>query len=171
MKTTINYLFTAFILVLTLSSCAEHCGPTAGEIEAAWQSTPGKINAQRANQLEENYKRFIYQDSLVARDGRVYQDHREVWFDLEDLKNYINYVEQYGRDNNYDHLGMRVYFGASGIQNGTPRSTVFFYGTGRFAGAGQLVQENNVVTEPNLPDADGLNMGNSGMPPSELNYP
>ena len=171
MKTSTPFILLFSLMLLGLSACSEQVGPTPEEIQQAWNNTPGKISPEQCNQLEEHYKDILYQDSLVSTNDTSYADYREVWFDIEDLKNYIQYVEQHAKEKNYSNLGIRVYFGATNVNSGMPRSTVFFYGTGRFAGTSNLQQDEGGVTEPNLPGIDGLNMGNSGMPPSEFKYP
>ncbi len=165
-------------MMLTITSCEQNNNHmlTPEQIAENWENTPGRISHKEANELEENYIKFLYEgsrDSLISSTGETYQDTREVWFDIEELKNYINYVEQYGKDKNYDNLGIRVYLGSKQPQsNGMAQTTVFFYGTGRFAGVKKLQDDDGgAIVEPNLPGADGLNKGTSGMPPNGLQYP
>ncbi|OUS18095.1 hypothetical protein A9Q93_04160 [Nonlabens dokdonensis] len=178
MKKIIFKTIAVIAVMLAVTSCVENnCETlTPEQIAENWENTSGRINHKEANELEENYVRFLYQgsrDSLLTESGEVYQDTREVWFDIEELKNYINYVEQYGKDKKYDNLGIRVYLGSKAPQkNGKAQTTVFFYGTGRFAGVKKLQgDDGGAIVEPNLPGADGLNKGNSGMPPNGLQYP
>lgn len=171
-----SLLFLLFVLSMISCNTKDQTSTlTPEQIATNWKNTSGRITHEEANLLEENYKNFLYKgsrDSLRSANGESYQDNREVWFDLEELKNYINYVEQYGKDKNYEDLGIRVYLGSKGVkEDGKARTTVFFYGTGRNTNGAVQLKNGNGTIDPNLPGADGLNRGNSGMPPSDLIFP
>ena len=91
------------------------------------------------------------------------------WFSLEELKNYIAYVESKSDKVN----GLRVYFGAYGKKSDTKKSnvsTVFFVPTEPKVGS---LQKDGIVSEAgsyDLTGIDGLNMGGTGIPP-EAEYP
>ncbi|PPK94820.1 hypothetical protein LY01_01573 [Nonlabens xylanidelens] len=172
------------VLVLTaisLTSCEwnkdtpKHNDPSPEEIAKKWNNTKGKISNKEANRLEENYKKLLYngsRDSLIDANGEVYKDTREVWFDIEELKNYIAYIEQHGKDNNYDQLGIRVYLGTKEpIKDGKAVTTLFFYGTGHANGLTSQRSTTQSALDTNIPGIDGLNKGTSGMPPKDLIYP
>jgi hypothetical protein len=169
-------LLIAFVISITSCQSNNQTMPlTPEEIATNWNNTNGKISHEEANQLEENYKKYLYEgsrDSLLSVNDEVYADTREVHFDIEDLKNYIHYVEQYGKDKNYNNLGIRVYLGSKGPQkDGKAVTTVFFYGTGTKADGGNQQKNGDEESDPNLPGADGLNLGSSGMPPKDLLFP
>ena len=178
-----NILKSLFLLTIAISltSCEwikdtpNHNDPSPEEIAKNWNKTDGKISNKEANQLEENYKKMLYsgsRDSLIDASGEVYKDTREVWFNLEDLKNYIAYIEQHGKDNNYDQLGIRVYLGTKEpIKDGKAVTTVFFYGTGHPNGPSTQKSTTQVGVDTNIPGIDGFNKGTSGMPPKDLIFP
>ena len=86
------------------------------------------------------------------------------WFSLEELKNYIAYVES--KSNNVN--GLRVYFGAYGKKSDTKKSnmsTVFFVPTEPKVGS---LQKDGIASEAassDITDIDGLNLGQQGEPP------
>lgn len=169
-------LLIAFVISITSCQSNNKTMPlTPEQIANNWNNTKGKISHEEANQLEENYKKYLYEgsrDSLLTDNDEVYADTREVHFDIEDLKNYIQYVEQYGKDKNYNNLGIRVYLGSKGPEkDGKAVTTVFFYGTGISANDQNQQKNGDDAINPNLPGADGLNLGSSGMPPKELLFP
>lgn len=182
MKNTIIKPLLLLTIAISLTSCEwikdtpKHKKPSPEEIAENWNKTDGKISNKEANQLEENYKKMLYngsRDSLIDANSEVYQDTREVWFNLKDLKNYIAYIEQHGKDNNYDQLGIRVYLGTKEpLKDGKAVTTVFFYGTGN-PNNGSTPQKSTTQSgiDTNIPGIDALNKGTSGMPPKDLIYP
>ncbi|WP_405369366.1 hypothetical protein [Nonlabens sp. Asnod2-A12] len=181
MKNNILKSFLLLTIAISLTSCEwnkdtpKHNDPSPEEIAKKWNNTKGKISNKEANQLEENYKKLLYngsRDSLIDANGEVYKDTREVWFDIEELKNYIAYIEQHGKDNNYDQLGIRVYLGTKEpIKDGKAVTTLFFYGTGHANGLTSQRSTTQSALDTNIPGIDGLNKGTSGMPPKDLIYP
>lgn len=104
-------------------------------------------------------------------------DNRGVWFDLENLKEYICYVENRSETLGYENLGLRVYFGATTDSDSVPRSTVFFWPTHRFEpqmmntegtegkeDTDETINANSSENE-NSYNIKGLNYGTSGRPP------
>ena len=91
------------------------------------------------------------------------------WFSLEELKDYIAYVESKSNKVN----GLRVYFGAYGKKSDTKKSnisTVFFVPTEPKVGS---LQKDGIASEASssdIEDIDGLNLGTSGNPP-DAKYP
>lgn len=169
-------LLIAFVISIISCQSNDQTMPlTPEQIATNWNNTNGKISHEEANQLEENYKKYLYEgsrDSLLTTNDQMYADTREVHFDIEDLKNYINYVEQYGKDKDYNNLGIRVYLGSKGPQkDGKAVTTVFFYGTGIDSDGENQQKNTDGGINPNLPGADGLNLGSSGMPPKDLIFP
>ena len=101
----------------------------------------------------------IRKQQLAAANIPVGSENREVWFDLENLENYINYVKTESTELGYENLGIRVYFAAK--EDGNVKTTVFFTPTYR-EGTRAAVQDNS-----NTPGIDRLNYGSSGMPAFE----
>ncbi|AUC83146.1 hypothetical protein [Lacinutrix sp. Bg11-31] len=100
----------------------------------------------------------IRKQQLAAANIPVGGENREVWFDLENLENYINYVKTKSTELGYENLGLRVYFAAK--EDGNVKTTVFFAPTYREGVRGAEDDQNTV-------GIDRLNFGNSGMPAFE----
>ena len=87
------------------------------------------------------------------------------WFSLEELKDYIAYVESKSKNVN----GLRVYLGAYGKKSDAKKSnmsTVFFVPTEPKVGS---LQKDGVANEEggsDITDIEGLNLGQQGDPPS-----
>ena len=90
---------------------------------------------------------------------------RGLFFRLEELKNYIAYIENEAPDAN----GLRVYFGAyaKNDKNADKKalSTVFFVPTKPKVGS---LQKDSVmlVDSSDITDIEGMNNGSTGHPPS-----
>ncbi|WP_452222750.1 hypothetical protein [Lacinutrix chionoecetis] len=95
---------------------------------------------------------------LAASNIPVGAENREVWFDLENLENYINYVKTESLELGYENLGLRVYFAAK--ETDSISTTVFFTPTYK---EGTRGAEDN----KNTPGLKRLNYGNSGDPAIE----
>lgn len=127
----------------------------------------GLISVIEAKTLENYYKSEFYNplNKMKSNDYPGYSGAvRDIWFSIEELKNYIEYVEEYAAKKNYSGLGLRVYLGAKdekGIDNlDYPRQTVFFVPTAKTNQAGKL-------TNTNLTGVERLNYGNAGHPDSD----
>jgi len=95
------------------------------------------------------------------------KDALSCWFSIEEIKNYIAYIESNAPEAN----GLRVYFGAYGKKatEKSNTSTVFFVPTRTVVGSSQ---EDGLEGGENsdIDDLDGLNNGTLGDPPS-AQYP
>ncbi len=116
-----------------------------------------------------NTKHRIINDSLFKKstDGG---DNRSSWWSLEDIQNYINYAENQAGELKYTMDGLRVYLGSyPGTKGETGLTTLFFIPTGykNTAQGSMLPMQGGGV---DIPGGDGLNVGQSGYPPSS-NYP
>lgn len=140
----------------------------------------GIISIEEAAQLESYYKQEFYGaiNNLKATqypnyDGAV----RDIWFDLDELKQYIYYVETQAKKKGYKNLGLRIYFGAKDQlgQDGKvyPRQTVFFVPTANptadtktQTGGAQLSvkAEQDFSDNKNILSIDRLNYGGAGVP-------
>jgi len=126
----------------------------------------GLVSVAEAKAMEDEYKNVfysLYNESIFPEYPGYNGAVRDIWFDLEELKRYIVYVENYAQANGHQDLGLRVYLGAKNQvgQDGEnyPRQTVFFVPTAR----------DNSGTAPdnkNLLGVSRLNYGHSGIPDS-----
>lgn len=126
----------------------------------------GLISVQEATAMEEAYKLEFYNilnDVKLNNYPGFEGAGRYVWFDLDEVKQYIAYVERHAAENGYNgNLGLRVYMGAK-VQNNSisgnpePRQTVFFVPT--------IKQPNNDIDQ-NILSAERLNLGGAGVPDS-----
>ena len=131
-----------------------------------------KINLFLANQyqyittgLNANYP--------SQKPGDTIKDNQEVWFDLENLKEYICYVEQASEGLGYTNLGLRVYFGATQDSDNVPMSTVLFWPTHNDESTKST--KNSTTATPtnsnnneNSYEIQGMNYGGSGRPPKKF---
>lgn len=99
-------------------------------------------------------------------------DNREAWFDLENLKAYIVYVERESAKLGLKNLGLRVYSAATFEADGVPRSTYFFWPTNNNGIPKSTSHQKSAmplgddVGNSNSDGIDGLNYGGSGRPPA-----
>ncbi|NLP59077.1 hypothetical protein [Lutibacter sp. B1] len=130
-----------------------------------------KITSTEAKELNNN---FVKTRSLAIDNAIGKKDALSSWFSLQELKDYIKYVEDEGKLKGIDISGLRVYFGAYPEKDKKPSkknfSTVFFVPTKLKAGSnlkdGLVVSGDNADIEV----IDGLNGGSLGNPPSAT-YP
>ena len=93
-----------------------------------------------------------------------FEDHREFWWSVEELMEYLKYVKKKSRKMGIDNPGVRLYFGAypeKKCKMGRGYATAFFAPTG--APAGGLGKDGD--SAENNYDIDAYNYGNSGNPP------
>ena len=134
----------------------------------------GLITPTKAKELNQQFIKTRSKDlnKIVKKESGDLkkEDAISCWFSLEELKNYIAYVENEAPDAN----GLRVYFGAysnnNKKQNKKDLSTVFFVPTK--AKQSSLQKAINVLeeTSSDIDDIDALNSGEIGIPPSAT-YP
>jgi hypothetical protein len=133
----------------------------------------GLISPEKAKELNQQFvkTRSNKLDKIVEKlDNKPKKkDALSSWFSIEELKNYIAYVESKAPDAN----GLRVYFGAYDKKSEETEksnvSTVFFVPTRTAVGSSQkdgLEGGDN----SDIDDLDGLNSGGLGNPPS-AEYP
>lgn len=128
-----------------------------------------KITTVEAKELNQNFVKTRTKAIDVAIGKK---DAISSWFSLDDLKEYIAYVESEGKTKGISINGLRIYFGAYPKNDSNPNkrnlSTVFFVPTqfkNSTSGNDELVAFSSDVTE-----IDGLNDGQTGYPPSAI-YP
>ena len=155
-----------FLIIMTLffQSCKEK--PITEKIEAPEQT----INYKYANSLEEEFKET--RDSLINKHFKI-KDSREFWFELEELKKYIAYVEQEAETLGYNNLGIRIYKGVYPKDKKYPQpgySTVFLVPTGDkiTSKASFLPILTTFGSNENIREIPAYNYGHAGRPPKEL---
>ncbi len=125
--------------------------------------TPAEIKA-----LDQAYnsRHTIISDSLIKT-----PDNRSSWYSLEEIESYIAHAKQQADSLGYTLDGLRLYAGAyPDTKEGPGLMTMFFVPTGS-----KNVSEGSMLPTlqgggNDIGDADGLNKGGDGSPPS-ANYP
>lgn len=131
----------------------------------------GLISPDKARELNQEFIKTRSKDlnKIVEKlDSKPKKkDALSAWFSLEELKNYIAYVES----KNPDVDGLRVYFGAYGKKEtkNSNTSTVFFVPT-KPASENSKDISKSIGGSSDIDDVDGLNYGHQGDPPN-LAYP
>ncbi|GGD11477.1 hypothetical protein [Hyunsoonleella pacifica] len=130
------------------------------------------ISYKYAKTLEEEFVNTRYK--AIKKVLNV-DDTREFWFDLEELKKYIAYVEYEADRLGYENLGIRIYNGAYPDDKKFPDpglSTVFLVPTGDEKPKSKggiltfsipLSPESNNITE-----IQSYNYGQAGRPPKKM---
>lgn len=126
-----------------------------------------KINFKEAQELNQNFVKTRTKSIDIAIGKK---DAISSWFSLEEIKNYISYVEEQAELKNLNVNGLRVYFGAysNSIKNVSKKglATVFFVPTqAKIKSDIDGGDENSDII-----DIDALNDGQVGDPPS-AEYP
>ena len=150
MKKSATVLLSALLgTILACTPCREYKKPT------------GLIDQKTALSYEKNYTenqyRFINKhlsDSLHIH----FQDHREVFFNLENLENYLDYVKKESKKKGYKNVGIRVYLGAKKQGDAPYKTTVFL------APTHQTEAKGTAFTNTNSTGINALNFGSSGEP-------
>ena len=163
-----------FLLGLIIGAAVVYfycCKDTSKPIEAEIIKPSGLITPSEAKTLDQafNTRHQLISDSIVKR-----SDNRSTWYALEDMRNYLNYAEKQTKDLGFTMDGIRIYLGAyPELKGQVGYTTMFFVPTGN-----EIISQGKVTifnfpaqkTHPDISDADGLNMGTGGEPPS-ANYP
>lgn len=125
-----------------------------------------KIKPSEAKALNQN---FIKTRSNAIDKAIGKQDNISSWFSLQDLKAYIEYVESEGVKKGIEITGIRAYLGAYAEGNPNPNkknyTTVFFVPTKKRAPSVGAMSASSGTHDPDAEDVDGLNDGQSGIPP------
>ena len=137
-----------------------------------------KITSNEAKELNQNFIKTKGKalDKIVEKEeGHPHEkDAISSWFSLDELKEYIAYVEEQGKEQGIDVNGLRVYFGsyAKNDKKAAKKglSTVFFVPTEARVGAQQKDGLGNEEAPSDVEGIDGMNSGGLGQPPSAA-YP
>ncbi|MGJ8684654.1 MAG: hypothetical protein ACSHWW_08520 [Nonlabens sp.] len=140
--------------------------------ELDFSSNPSRIERSVAVTRDSLYGATHYAvhgDSLTDNSGVVYQDYREFNFNVENMRCYLKYIEEYGDSLGYTNIGLRAYIGSKDLGNGKIVSSIFFLPSGMPPSDPTAMQIYPVP--PNIPGADGFNVSTSGMPPLGITNP
>ena len=151
------------IIVFSFQSCEKKTKPH--KIKAPKQI----IDYDYAKKLEVEYKNT--RGAIIDKYLDI-EDTREFWFDLEELKKYIAYVEQEADSLGYKRLGIRIYNGAYPNEKGFPDpgfSTVFLVPTGikTKSKASFSPISSTFVIKDNIHEIPAYNYGHAGKPPRD----
>lgn len=135
-------------------------------------ATPkGLISSDQIKTLDQAYnqRHRLISDSLVKREGG---DNRSSWYELNQVRNYLNYAENQAKELGYTMDGVRIYLGAHPNENGEAGyTTLFFVPTGKLNKARASVFNFSMQSGGgDIPGGGGLDYGNRGNPP-DANYP
>jgi hypothetical protein len=127
------------------------------------------ISADKAKELNQNFisKRGDLHDKALGR-----EDANAVWYSLEELENYIEYIKSTGAENGYIVDGIRFYFGVYSEDEEKDKAgytTLFLSPTGK--NAGQISKLTDPEEEGNSQDLvtiEPLNFGSMGNPPKKV---
>lgn len=133
------------------------------------------ITRKFAKELHLNFMK--YRASIIAKYIKK-EDSNAVWFSVEELENYIEYIKSKGEKTGYDVNGIRIYFGVYPEQKKYAEKaglmTVFLQATGKKI---RTPKTNEVQTfallreesNADIASIEPMNYGSIGRPPS-LNY-
>lgn len=122
------------------------------------------ISVEQAKALQFKWKQTRARD-IESSEG--YIDAREVWYSLEDLQEYIDYVREASLAQGINRPGIRIYFGADqGSEGKKSLATVFLAPTKEKTNA--IEEDGEAVNNENNYEIDPQNDGTVGWPP--INY-
>ncbi|MDO5969117.1 hypothetical protein Q4Q35_04785 [Flavivirga aquimarina] len=152
------------IIALLFQSCLDK--PKTKKIDRPKQA----IDYEYANALEEEFKKT--RGDTINKYLNI-RDTREFWFDLDELKKYIAYVEQEADSLGYKNLGIRIYKGAYPRDKSHPDpgySTVILVPTGdKITSKGSFLPVNITFSgNNNINKIPAYNFAHAGKPPKEL---
>lgn len=133
------------------------------------------ITRKFAKELHLNFMK--YRASIIAKYIKK-EDSNAVWFSVEELENYIEYIKSKGEKTGYDVNGIRIYFGVYPEQKKYAEKaglmTVFLQATGKKirTNTKNEIQTFALLREESNADIasiEPMNYGSIGRPPS-LNY-
>lgn len=147
----------ALLLVFSFNACSKI-------VEQKYEKPTGLISTEVANKKEELYKAAAYNKikEILKESKTPVKYNREIWFDLDELENYIHYVREESEKNGYSNLGLRVYLGA--VQEKEKIETTMFFSPTH---AAETVRS-AVSRNQNSSGIQCLNYGTAGEEPEEL---
>ncbi|MBP1839679.1 hypothetical protein [Formosa algae] len=132
------------------------------------QAPKGLITPEQAKNLDQAFdsRHKLISSSILKR-----ADNRSTWYALEEIETFLAYAKQQASDLGYTLDGIRIYEGAYPEINGEAGyTTMFIMPTGRSVKRSTKRLISTSEESEDIPDGEGLNMGNTGNPP-EANYP
>lgn len=137
-----------------------------------------RINFKEAQILNQNFEKTRSKklNKIVKNEEGHAHDKDAVssWFSLDQLKEYIAYIEEQGKSKDITVNGIRIYFGAYSEKDKDKDkkglSTVFLVPTQSKIGAQQKDGLAGEEGGSDITDIDGMNNGGLGQPPSAV-YP
>lgn len=128
------------------------------------------ITAEKARELNQNF--IDLRGNLNAKAiGK--EDANAIWYSLEELENYIEYIKSTGAENGYIVDGIRFYFGVYSEDEGKDKAgytTLFLSPTGKSEGS--ATEKNSLIDQQegnsqDLVSIEPLNFGSMGNPPKK----
>lgn len=130
-----------------------------------------RITSKEAKELNQN---FVETRSKAIKKAIGKNDNLSTWFSIDELKKFINDVEQEGKDQGITVNGIRVYFGAYPKDDKEKKkenmSTVFMVPTKPHAGSMQKDGGEGDEGGNDIENLGGFNLGSNGFPP-DAEYP
>jgi hypothetical protein len=120
------------------------------------------ISVEKAKALQFKWKESRAKDIDLAQG---YQDTREFWYSVKELKDYLDYVLSESKSQGIDEPGVRIYFGAYPKSSARKSyATVFLAAT-----KGRLIpiegEDETSVNAENNYNIDPYNESSGGIPP------
>ena len=133
-----------------------------------------RIKSEEAKELNQNFIKTKGKalNKIVEKDEKHPNEKDAIssWFSLDELKEYIAYVEDQGKEKDITVNGLRIYFGSYDNKEKNKEkkglSTVFLVPTQPKVGSLQKDGVTDFEVPSDITDIDGLNYGTSGNPPS-----
>ena len=164
-----NFVMLIFGIIIGAFAMYFYCSQPNAESRIA--APKGLISPDQIKALDQAYnpRHQLISDSLVKRDGG---DNRSSWYELNQVRNYLNYAENEAKELGYTMDGVRIYLGAHPNENGEAGyTTLFFVPTGKPNKATASLFNFSMQTGGgDIPGGGGLDFGNHGYPP-RANYP
>ncbi|WP_296382859.1 hypothetical protein [Winogradskyella sp.] len=127
------------------------------------ENPKGLITPEQAKTLNDAYTSRC---ELVSKEITKRDDNRSSWYSLDDIKTFLELAEKQAKELGYEMDGIRIYCGAYPTVKGeVGYSTSFIIPT-----ATNKIGEEGDGSSQDITDANGLNLGGHGKPPS-ANYP
>ncbi len=122
------------------------------------------ITVAEAKALQNKWKETR---AIEIEKGQGYKDTREVWYSLQELQDYIDYVREESLAQGVKRPGIRIYFGADeGTSEKKSYATVFLAPTKEKSNP--IEEDGDAVNNENNYEIDPQNDGTVGWPP--INY-
>lgn len=123
----------------------------------------GLISPKEAKVLNDAY---TARHALISKNITKKPDNRSSWYALEEIESFLEYAKTQAKELGYEMDGIRIYDGAyPDDKDGEGYSTTFIVPT-----TSENLGKDGAGFSSDIADADALNLGAEGKPPS-ANYP